>query len=329
MLAAAVLGAAVAVAVLVVSGVVGENRVVERTVGIPQDDGGGEARLAAVSAAAPAVVRVVPQRGVPGGSAVVVTGDGTAVTAIGVVGEATRVRLAAAGAAAPAEVVGTVPLFGIAVLRPERPVGTPATLGGLEAPLPPGLPVMAVVNATGLDPQVGAGVVSAVRRETSTPADLPPEDVILTDAGGGGALGGALVGERGEILGVMIRPGAALPMNLAAAAARIVGDGGTVRVSYLGAVARDAAADPPDGASEGAVVVTVRAGSPADGVLEPGDTVLGVGARQVRDATGLADAVAGGTPGDVVRLAVIRDGARVELETRLAERPAPPPAQAR
>ncbi|MFN8122903.1 MAG: S1C family serine protease [Thermoleophilia bacterium] len=329
MLAAAVLGAAVAVAVLVVSGVVGENRVVERTVGIPQDDGSGESRLAAVSAASPAVVRVVPQPGVPGGSAVVVAGDGTAVTALTVVGEAATVRLAAGGAAARAEVLGTVPQLGIAVVRPERPVGEAASLGGLEQPLPPGRPVMTVVNATGLEPQVGAGVVSAVRRETSTPADAVPEDAILTDAGGSGALGAALVGERGDILGVMIRPGAALPMNIAAAAARIVADGGTVRVAYLGAIARDAADDPPDGVTEGAVVVTVRAGSPADGVLEPGDTVVGVGSRQVRDAPGLADAVSGATPGDVVRIAVVRDGERADLEARLAERPTSLPAPRR
>lgn len=323
MLAAAVLGAAVAVAVLVVAGVVGENRVVERTVGIPQDSGAGDARLAAVSAAAPAVLRVLPQDGVPGGSAVLVTGDGTAVTALAVVGDAERVRVAAGGATVRADVLGTVPQLGLAVLRAVRPVGAPGSLGGLEERLPAGLPVMVVVNATGLDPQVGAGVVSGVRRETSTPLDLVPEDAILTDAGGAGALGAALVDDRGDILGVMTRPGAALPMDVAAAAARIVADGGRVRIAHLGAVARDAAVDPPSGASEGAVVVAVRPGSPADGVLEPGDAVIGIGSRQVRDAAGLADAVADAAPGDVVDLVVVRDGERVDREARLAARPAP------
>lgn len=322
MLAAAVLGAATAVAVLVVTGVVGESRVVERTVGVPQDDGSADARLAAVSAVAPAVLRVLPQRDAPGGSAVVILGDGTAVTALSVVGSAERVRVSGRGRTLRADVAGVVPALGIAVLRAGPEVGEPATLGGLEEPLPPGLPVIMVANTNGLGPQVSTGVVAAVRRETSTPVDALPEDAILTDAGD--APGAALAGERGDIIGVMVRRGVALPMNLAAQAARTVLEGGRVGVPYLGAVATDARDDPPAGTSEGAVVVAVRADSPAQDVLERGDTVIALGDRAVRDASGLADAVGDARPDDVVTITVIRGGERVTVETRLGTRPTEP-----
>lgn len=71
---------------------------------------------------------------------------------------------------------------------------------------------------------------------------------------------------------------------------------------------------------EGADLVEVLDGSPASGVLRPGDVVIGAAGRPVRRAEDLRGALRGLPPHQPVRLTVRRGGRRRELLVRSAER---------
>ncbi len=79
---------------------------------------------------------------------------------------------------------------------------------------------------------------------------------------------------------------------------------------------------------EGAVVVGVLEGMPADGVLERGDIIVAVDGREVRLADDVVQAVSGRRAGEVVRLTVGSsddpEGPTREVELALAPRPEDP-----
>jgi putative serine protease PepD len=177
-----------------------------------------------------------------------------------------------------------------------------------------------VADPTGLGATVTAGVVTGVRRETGTPPEAAPEDVLLTDAArGAGALGAALVTDDGRVAGVVVRTGAdgaAVPVALAAGLARALADGDRPALPYLGAAATD-------DAEGGARVAGVRAGSPAARAgLASGDRVTDLAGRPLDGASALADAVAASRPGDTLALTVVRGGAERAVRVTVGERPA-------
>ena len=62
-------------------------------------------------------------------------------------------------------------------------------------------------------------------------------------------------------------------------------------------------------------------GSPAEAAgLKAGDIIIKFGEQNIDSLYGLSDALAGGKPGQKVKLVVIRDGKNVELDATLAER---------
>lgn len=62
---------------------------------------------------------------------------------------------------------------------------------------------------------------------------------------------------------------------------------------------------------QGAVVLAVAAGVPADGVLELGDVIVDIGGRPIRLAADVSAALGGYEVGDEVQLTVLRDGEEV------------------
>jgi hypothetical protein len=74
--------------------------------------------------------------------------------------------------------------------------------------------------------------------------------------------------------------------------------------------------------SPGGVRLTgVRAGSPADQAgIEGGDIIVLIGDHEVKDLYGMTDALRAHKPGDVVIVAVLRDGERIEFEVTLGKR---------
>ncbi|MGH3442510.1 MAG: YlbL family protein [Nitriliruptorales bacterium] len=76
-----------------------------------------------------------------------------------------------------------------------------------------------------------------------------------------------------------------------------------------------------DLAPHGAEVVELTAGMPAEGVLEPGDVIVRVDGEPVDSADAAADAIAGRSPGDTVRIAVRRGPETAEVDIELAADP--------
>jgi serine protease Do len=65
----------------------------------------------------------------------------------------------------------------------------------------------------------------------------------------------------------------------------------------------------------------VRPDSPADkGGLKTGDVIVEFGGRAVKDLYSYTDALYAHKPGDVVKIVVMRDGKRVELNVTLGKR---------
>lgn len=72
---------------------------------------------------------------------------------------------------------------------------------------------------------------------------------------------------------------------------------------------------------DGALIVEVVEGAPADGVLERGDVVVAVGGEPVASADDLQLALGRQQPGDTVELAVERDGSVTDLAVVLGDHP--------
>ena len=86
--------------------------------------------------------------------------------------------------------------------------------------------------------------------------------------------------------------------------------------AYLGSVPDMAA-----GATPGLKLTGVRAGSPADsGGLKPGDVIVELGGREVKDLYSYSEALYAHKPGDTIKIIYMRDGKRVETSVTLGKR---------
>jgi serine protease Do/serine protease DegQ len=231
----------------------------------------------------------------------------------------------------PAKLVGADPGTDIAVLKIEAQ-GLSAIRIGNSDTLQVGDYVIAIGNPFGIGQTVTSGIVSALGRSGLSPEGY--EDFIQTDASiNPGNSGGALVNLRGELVGINssilsasggnLGIGFAVPSNMA----RIVMDQivrfGEVRRGRLGidmvdltpAIAKKLGVS----AQEGAVIATVRTGTPAEKAgLRANDVVVALNGRAVRAAADLR-ARLGLTPvGEEIELRVLRAGSRLNIRVRIA-----------
>jgi serine protease Do len=80
---------------------------------------------------------------------------------------------------------------------------------------------------------------------------------------------------------------------------------------------------------EGVLIADVMKGGPADGAgLRPGDVVVEFGGTRVREVPDLQRRVAGVTPGQKVRLVVVRDRSSIPVTVTVAEMPGEEPTVA-
>ena len=261
----------------------------------------------------------------PEGSGVAVKPGGYVVTNQHVLGRAKTVNLRLwDGRILSAEIVGRDAPTDLAVLKAEADL--PILLGAPEPKL--GAPVCAIGNQFGLGLSVTCGVVSATHR-TGTGFN-PIEDFVQTDAAvNPGASGGALVDERGGLVGVtsaIFNKGvdANIGVNFATSHAlvmRVVEDivaHGRVRRARSGLRVEDMSREEMRHVV-GARVVAVRPGSAADSAgVESGDVVTAVGARPVRKASDVSSALQLHRPGDRVALAIAREGETRKVILELA-----------
>jgi S1-C subfamily serine protease len=315
--------------------------------GRPVSDGAlldaySRAVVSAVERVTPAVVslevrRAGPGNPVGGGSGVLFTPDGFALTNSHVVHGATAAAVTLSdGRRLPAAVVGDDPGTDLAVVRVEGS-GLPAAHLGDSGALRIGQVVVAIGNPFGFQCTVTAGVVSALGRSLRTTSGRLIDNIIQTDAAlNPGNSGGPLVNSAGEVVGIntaVILPAQglcfAIPVNTATfVASRLIRDGRIVR-GYLGiggqtvplprSLLRRHGLEAPSGV----LVLTVEPDSPAaQADLLPRDCILRFGNSPVPDVDTLHRLLTETAVGVPTPLALLRDGEPLTRTITPTEAPA-------
>jgi len=228
-----------------------------------------------------------------------------------------------------AKVVGKDDRLDVAVLALDNPARDLPTvsLGASEA-LRVGEYVVAIGNPFGLGDTVTMGIVSAKGR---TIGAGPYDDFIQTDASiNPGNSGGPLFNLRGQVVGIntAINPqgqgiGFAIPIDAVKdVLPQLLASGhvarGRIGVAIQGMDADLAKAFGMDHA-RGALVEHVEAGSPAEKAgIKSGDVILALDGQDVAHSEDLPRMVARHAPGTRVKLTVLRDRQKRDVEVSLA-----------
>jgi len=194
--------------------------------------------------------------------------------------------------------------------------------------------VMAIGSPFSLDNTVTVGVVSAKGRRINISQETSSfENFIQTDAAiNFGNSGGPLVNLAGEVIGINTainarseNIGFAVPVSTLKQILPQLQESGRVKRGYLGIGVEDVSPEAAEayGLDEvtGVFVIQTFEGLPgANAGLEPGDIILGVDGREVSTTRELIDYVSNQSPGETVRLDVLRNGDRLDLAVELADR---------
>jgi len=286
----------------------------------------GEEPVAAVARIlGPSVVQIETGQGL--GSGVIYDKNGFILTAAHVVEGVSTVTIRFQdGSAVRGQVLGSDGGNDVAVVKVNRTGLRPATLA-LKVNLQVGQTAVAIGSPFGLQQTVTSGVVSAKNRSLRTQDGAL--EVIQTDAPiNPGNSGGALADRAGRVIGIndSIRSesggnegvGFAIPIDTAAnSAARIV-KGEKIQSGYLGV-----GLSAPALGKAGALIGQVEPGSPAEKAgIQVGDLVTEINGKPIQSSDDLAAQVRLGSPGQEVRVKLVRDGKEQEVTVALAERPA-------
>ena len=307
-----------------------------------------EAVSAAVSNAVVSI-GVVTDRGEALGSGVIFDKEGHIITNNHVVAGASKIQVTLAdGRVYDAETTGTDPATDLAVIQlKDAPDNlTVAQLGDSDK-LATGQDVMAIGNPLGLSSTVTTGIISALNRPVvnSQNEDGSGDSAVYTNAIqidaaiNPGNSGGPLFDEKGRVIGItssiatMSRSGGgeggsgsigigfAIPVKLADKVAKQLIKSGTATHAYLG-VSLDTAGARADGEKRaGAKITSVEGGSPADKAgLKKDDVVIAIDGKTTAQGSALTGYVRQYSANDKVKLTVIRDSKKQDIDVTLAER---------
>jgi serine protease Do len=269
------------------------------------------------------------QRGL--GTGVIVAADGYIVTNNHVVRGADELTITLAdGRQLKGEVVGTDSHTDLAVVKVSAGGLTAAQLGDSSA-MEVGDWVVAIGTPFGLEQTVTAGIISATGRSSVGITDY--EDFLQTDAAiNPGNSGGPLVSMEGKVVGINTaiasRTGSyngigfAIPSNMVRHVMQSIIKSGRVDRGWLGAAIQDLNEDLARSfgfnSSDGVLIGDVVQGSPAEKAgLKPGDIVVALNGKPMRDANELRHTVAASAPESRVELTVYRDGQRRTIAVTL------------
>ena len=269
------------------------------------------------------------------GTGVVITSDGDILTNDHVVDGADSVFVLFAGDTepTPATVIAVDPGNDLALLHVDQTGLTPAVFADPDS-IDIGDEVVAVGFALDLDggPTVTRGIVSALNR-TIVSGDGALDGLIQTDTAiSSGNSGGPLVNTRGQVIGI----NTAVFQSSSEVAANNVGfsisvaealpvieelraqaNGQARTEGYLGV----SVLDRQDGGL-GAMIAEVSPGSPADlAGMQVDDVVIQADGSPVDGQPALVAAIRDKSPGDTIKIDVLRDGERITLTAELIERP--------
>jgi len=306
----------------------------------------------------PAVVCITaPQRfGDCIGSGFIIDEDGHVITNnhVAVAAETLLVTLADEHTV-PAEVVGTDPGSDLAVLQIDLPEEelTVAELGE-SASLQVGQRAIAIGNPFGLERTVTTGVISSLGRTLSrTDSNFAIAEVIQTDAAiNPGNSGGPLLDSAGKVIGVNTAiasdsgvnsgVGFAVPVDIVKRVVPELIANGRYQHAWIGISGRSLSPEIVEAAgltvNTGVLIFEVEPGSPAEkaglrggdrqlqisgiAILTGGDIVIAIDGMKVTGLDDVVNYLASNTSvGDVVTLAVMRDGEELQIGVTLEERP--------
>ena len=208
------------------------------------------------------------------------------------------------------------------------------TLGNMDQ-LGIGDVVLAIGNPFGVGQTVTMGIVSALGRSHLGINTF--ENFIQTDAAiNPGNSGGALVDSRGNLVGIntaiysrsggSLGIGFAIPVSTSKNVMEQIIQTGTVTRGWIGVEAQEITQELaesfglPD--SNGALIAGVQRGSPADaGGIKPGDILLAVDGKPVKDPQVMLDLIASLKPGETIAFNLRRQKTLVDASIRIGKRP--------
>ncbi|WP_110685345.1 Do family serine endopeptidase [Salinicola aestuarinus] len=271
------------------------------------------------------------------GSGVIVSESGYILTNNHVINDADQIQIALRdGREAIAQVIGTDPESDLAVLKIDLDDLPVITLSDSEN-VAIGDVSLAIGNPFGVGQTVTMGIISATGRDHLGLNAY--EDFIQTDAAiNPGNSGGALVDASGALIGIntaiFSRSGGsqgigfAIPANVARSILDDIVTHGRVIRGWLGV---DAQQMTPDLATSfglktlsGVIIANVINGGPGDQAgLQPGDILISIGDKPIRDPRDTMADIAEIAPGARLPITLIRGGKKQEVMVMVGERPEP------
>jgi Do/DeqQ family serine protease len=274
-----------------------------------------------------------PQMGL--GSGVIVSPEGYILTNNHVVEGAQEIEVTLSDSRrTTAKVIGTDPDTDLAVLRITLD-RLPVIAMGNSDTVQVGDKALAIGNPFGVGQTVTGGIISALGRNQLGINTF--ENFIQTDAAiNPGNSGGALVDVNGSLLGINtaiysrsggnMGIGFAIPVNTARQVLEGLVRDGQVTRGWIGVEPIELNADLAETfgikQTEGVIITGVLQNGPAfKAGLKPGDVLLAVGEKDVRNVSELLTLIAAQTPGSAVKMRIKRRDADLSLDVTPAQRP--------
>ena len=277
------------------------------------------------------------------GSGVIVSPTGNILTSFHVVDGAEQIEITLDdGRNLKARLIGGDPESDLAVLQidPEKPdqvLKLPAISFGQMDNVVVGDVVLAIGNPFGVGQTVTMGIVSALGRSHLGINTF--ENFIQTDAAiNPGNSGGALVDSRGNLVGIntaiysrsggSLGIGFAIPISTAKNVMEQIIQTGSVTRGWIGVEAQEITPELAESfglqEASGALIAGVQRGSPADeGGVKPGDILIAVGGKIVKDPQVMLDLIASQKPGEAIPFQLRRQKALFDTTIHIGKRPPP------
>lgn len=273
------------------------------------------------------------------GSGVVVSPEGYILTNFHVVNGADEIEVASNdGHKYKAQIVGSDPESDLAVLRIPADHKLPVITFGNSDSLRVGDIVLAIGNPFGVGQTVTSGIVSALGRSHLGINTF--ENFIQTDAAiNPGNSGGALIDTNGNLIGIntaiysqsggSMGIGFAIPVSLAKNIMEEIVKNGTVTRGWIGVEVQELTPELAESFklpnADGALIAGIVRDAPAQRAgIQPGDVLLEVAGKPVKDSQSMLGLIATLKPGQVARLKLIRAGKIFNADVTISRRPRPP-----
>ena len=269
------------------------------------------------------------------GSGVIVSANGYILTNYHVIEAADDIQVSLNdGKTHKATVIGSDPETDLAILQIKADKLPSITFGQVDT-LRVGDVVLAIGNPFGVGQTVTMGIVSALGRSHLGINTF--ENFIQTDAAiNPGNSGGALVDTEGHLVGINTAIysrsggsqgiGFAIPVSSVRNIMEQIIQTGTVTRGWIGVEAQEITPDLAESFGlpdvDGALIAGLMRNSPADAAgIKPGDVLLAVNGKAVKDPQVMLDLIAALKPDERVNFRLRRDKNIIEVQVKIGKRP--------